>query len=73
MEGLTDNAGAKEFDHPASVEPQRVIWLPRDTLGLGEAEEAAIKERGIGVSLRGAVMDAKGDVDINAVPPDESQ
>ena len=72
LKGLTDD-GPQEFDHPASIEPQRVIWLPRDTLGLGEAEEAAIRTRGIGVSTKGAVMDGKGNVDVDAAPPQESE
>ncbi|KAJ3491586.1 hypothetical protein NLI96_g589 [Meripilus lineatus] len=70
LKGLTDDNGPQEFDHPASIEPQRVIWLPRDTLGLGQAEEAAIRERGIDVSTQGAVMNGKGNVDVSSAPPE---
>lgn len=69
MRGIDEDSGPKEFYHPASVEPQRVVWLPKDTMGLSEVEEAAIKERGIHVSTEAAEMDAKGHVDIQGGPP----
>lgn len=68
---IDEEAGPKEFYHPASVEPQRPIWLPKDQLGLAEAEAIAIKEKGIDVSLEDAVMDGKGHVDISGAPPGE--
>jgi len=69
IRGIDEDSGPKEFYHPASVEPQRVIWLPKDTLGLSEVEVAAIGESGIHVSTEGAEMDAKGHVDIMSEPP----
>ncbi|KAH9939550.1 DUF221-domain-containing protein [Amylocystis lapponica] len=71
--GVDEDAGPKDFYHPASVEPQRMVWIPRDGLGLGQAEEAAIRERGILVSTAGARMDAQGHVDIEGAPPDEKE
>ncbi|TFK49099.1 DUF221-domain-containing protein [Heliocybe sulcata] len=68
-----EDDGPKEFDHPAAVEPQRTIWIPRDELGLGDAEMAAIQERGIDVSMVGTVMDGKGHVDVTAPPPEEAK
>ncbi|EPQ52218.1 DUF221-domain-containing protein [Gloeophyllum trabeum ATCC 11539] len=68
-----EDSGPREFEHPATVEAQRTIWLPRDELGLAEAEVAANRERGIDVSLEGAVMDGKGHVDVNAPPPEEAR
>ncbi|KDQ58423.1 hypothetical protein JAAARDRAFT_667498 [Jaapia argillacea MUCL 33604] len=68
--GLVDE-GPKEFDHPAAVNPQRIVWLPVDDLGLGEAEAEVNRERGIEVSLDGAVMNEKGQVDVDSAPPDE--
>ncbi|KAF7790505.1 hypothetical protein EIP86_001460 [Pleurotus ostreatoroseus] len=64
-----EEEGYKEFYHPASVEPQRVVWVPRDGLGLGEAEARAIGEMGIRVSMDDARMDEKGHVDISGPPP----
>ncbi|KAH9917178.1 DUF221-domain-containing protein [Fomitopsis serialis] len=70
--GIDEEEGPKDFYHPASVEPQQTIWVPRDPLGLCEAEEAAMRERGIRVSSAEARMDEKGHVDISGAPPDES-
>ncbi|KAI0070905.1 DUF221-domain-containing protein [Panus rudis PR-1116 ss-1] len=72
IKGVDEEAGPKEFYHPASVEPQRVVWLPKDQLGLAEAEVVAIRERGILASVRNAVMDVKGHVDIQGAPPEEA-
>ncbi|KZT25738.1 DUF221-domain-containing protein [Neolentinus lepideus HHB14362 ss-1] len=71
-EPVQQDDGPKEFDHPAAVEPQRTIWMPRDEMGLGEAEAAADRERGIDVSMEGAVMDGQGHVDVTAPPPEEA-
>ena len=54
IKGVDEDAGPKEFYHPASVEPQRVVWLPKDTLGLAEEEEKAIRDAGVLVSLEDA-------------------
>ncbi|EJF57403.1 hypothetical protein DICSQDRAFT_183264 [Dichomitus squalens LYAD-421 SS1] len=69
VRGVDEDAGPKDFYHPASVEPAPIIWIPRDPLGLGEAEERACKEAGLAVSTQDAVMDAKGHVDISGPPP----
>ncbi|KAJ7664278.1 hypothetical protein B0H17DRAFT_991245 [Mycena rosella] len=58
------------FTHPAASRPQRVVWLPRDRLGLAEEEERACREAGVDVSLRDAEMNEKGKVDITGPPPD---
>ena len=68
---MDEDAGPKDFYHPASVEPAPIIWIPRDPLGLGEAEERACREAGVAVSTKDAVMDGKGHVDISGPPPDE--
>ncbi|KAK7677350.1 hypothetical protein QCA50_019680 [Cerrena zonata] len=69
IKALDEEAGPKEFYHPASVEPQRIIWLPKDQLGLAEAEVHAIREKGIEVSTENAKMNGKGQVDISGAPP----
>ncbi|KAJ6595663.1 hypothetical protein DFH09DRAFT_1135267 [Mycena vulgaris] len=58
------------FAHPAASRPQRVVWFPRDRLGLAEEEERGCREAGVDVSLRDAEMDEKGKVDITGPPPD---
>ena len=73
VQGIDEEEGPKDFYHPASVEPQQTIWIPRDPLGLCEAEEAVIRERGIRVSSVDARMDEKGHVDISGPPPDETK
>ncbi|KAI0720717.1 DUF221-domain-containing protein [Cerioporus squamosus] len=73
LRGVDEEAGPKDFYHPASVDPQPVVWIPRDPLGLGEAEEKACREAGVDVSTQDAVMDGKGHVDISGPPPDEER
>ncbi|KAL6300421.1 DUF221-domain-containing protein [Sparassis latifolia] len=71
IKGVDEEEGPKDFYHPASVDPQRVIWIPHDALGLAFVEEEAMRQRGILVSSRNAEMDAEGNVDIQGPPPDE--
>ena len=59
----------EEFVHPAAVEPQQVVWLPRDALGLADQEVAACRAHGVDASTAGAWMDAKGHVDVEGAPP----
>ncbi|EUC55080.1 RSN1-overexpression rescues sro7/sop1 in NaCl-like protein, putative [Rhizoctonia solani AG-3 Rhs1AP] len=63
------NDGPEDFEHPAAVEPQRVVWLPKDPLGVAEAEERELKQQGIEVSTENAVMDEKGHVELTGAPP----
>ncbi|KAJ6595767.1 hypothetical protein DFH09DRAFT_1135552 [Mycena vulgaris] len=58
------------FAHPAASRPQRVVWFPRDRLGLAEEEERGCREAGVDVSLKDAEMNEKGKVDITGPPPD---
>ncbi|KAJ7728429.1 hypothetical protein DFH07DRAFT_851183 [Mycena maculata] len=58
------------FAHPAASRPQRIVWFPRDRLGLGEEEERACREMGVNTSLHDAEMNEKGKVDISGPPPD---
>jgi len=61
--------GPKDFNHPASVETQRIIWLPDDELGLGRAEVEDMERRRIQASLEKAEMDEKGKIKITGPPP----
>jgi hypothetical protein len=47
------------FSHPATKEPQRVIWLPLDELGLADAEVRDNEMVGIRSTHRDAVLDSK--------------
>ncbi|KAJ7064856.1 hypothetical protein C8F01DRAFT_777426 [Mycena amicta] len=58
------------FAHPAASRPQRIVWFPRDRLGLGEEEERACEAAGVSVSMKDAEMNEKGKVDISGAPPD---
>lgn len=61
------------FFHPASKEPQRVIWLPRDDLGLCEAEVQKNRECGVESSCRYARLTSEGKVRISGRPPGDRQ
>ncbi|KAJ7686662.1 hypothetical protein B0H17DRAFT_984958 [Mycena rosella] len=81
-EGLTDQAKVGNraarikseeeygFAHPAASRPQRIVWFPRDRLGLAEEEERGCRAAGVDVSLKDAEMNEKGKVDITGPPPD---
>ncbi|KAJ9093395.1 hypothetical protein QFC21_006425 [Naganishia friedmannii] len=58
------------FAHPASKEPQRVIWLPEDELGLAAAEIKDNMSIGIMSTSKDAVLNNKGKVEIFGPPPD---
>ncbi|EPQ57465.1 DUF221-domain-containing protein, partial [Gloeophyllum trabeum ATCC 11539] len=58
------------FDHPALVDAPRVVWMPKDPLGLGDAEVEANNKRGIQASVAGTEVDEKGGVDVSSPPPD---
>jgi hypothetical protein len=63
--------GMYGFAHPSISEPQRTVWLPRDSLGLAEEEQKACREAGVDASVGpDAVMDEKGKVDVTGPPPD---
>lgn len=70
IQAIDEQEGPKEFYHPASVDSQIPIWIPRDELGLGEEEERVCRERGVEASTKGAVMDGKGHVEISQPPPE---
>ena len=59
------------FAHPAISEPQRTIWLPRDSLGLADDEQRACQEASVDASVGpNASMDEKGKVDVTGFPPE---
>ena len=65
--------GPKDFNHPASVEAQRTIWIPGDMLGLAKEEVEDLQKKNILASTDNATMNAKGQVDIQGRPPGEPE
>jgi len=65
--------GPRDFDHPAAVETQRIIWVPNDGLGLGRAEVEDMERRGIEGSFERAEMNGEGKVRITGPPPGEPE
>ncbi|WVQ98507.1 hypothetical protein IAU59_005633 [Kwoniella sp. CBS 9459] len=68
---LDDGNDEKAFFHPATKEPQRIIWLPQDELGLCEAEIKRNEQEGVRSSSRAAWLNEKGKVQISGPPPDD--
>ena len=58
------------FAHPAASRPQRIVWIPKDTLGLTEEEVNCCEEAGVRVSFVNAKIDETGKVGIDGGPPD---
>ena len=59
------------FFHPATKEPMRVLWLPRDELGLCVAEIEACEKAGIKATHKHAILTSRNKVKIFGPPPDE--
>ena len=60
-----------EFSHPAAVEEQRVIWLPKDPHGLVQDLEQKLASHDILYSSRGAKMDSQGKVTVTYASPED--
>ena len=65
--------GPTDFSHPAAVEAQRMIWLPRDHLGLVQEIEQDLASRDILYSTEGTEMNDKGYVEVSLAPPEEAR
>lgn len=63
------NEGPTDFTHPAAVEPQRIVWIPRDEMGLAESEVVDMRRHGVESSTENAILDAKGHTEIEGHPP----
>ena len=59
---------ATEFNQPAAVEGQRVVWLPKDPLGLIHEIEQELASWHILCSTEGAEMDSQGKVNVTSAP-----
>ena len=65
--------GPTDFSHPDAVEAQRMIWLPRDHLGLVQEIEQDLASRDILYSTEGTEMNDKGHVEVSLAPPEEAR
>ncbi|ORY32218.1 hypothetical protein BCR39DRAFT_523325 [Naematelia encephala] len=68
-----DGNDPNAFFHPATKEPQRVLWLPRDELGLAEAEIEKNASFGVPSTYRFAELTHRGKLRISGPPPDDWQ
>ncbi|KAG8216785.1 hypothetical protein J3R82DRAFT_7030 [Butyriboletus roseoflavus] len=66
----TDGKVDYGFTQPALARPQRVVWIPEDTLGLGKEEVKANEASGVLATTAGASMDDGGQVVVHAPPVD---
>ena len=60
-----------EFNHPAAIEEQRVIWLPKDPLGLVHVLEQELASHEVLYSSDGAEVDGQGKVDVTFASPED--
>ena len=60
-----------EFGHPAAVEEQPVIWLPKDPHGLVHDLEQKLASHNILYSSEGAKIDEQGKVDVTSASPED--
>ena len=60
-----------EFSHPAAVEEQPIIWLPKDPLGLVYVLARELASHHILYSLDGASMDSQGKVTVSFASPED--
>ncbi|KAF8267559.1 DUF221-domain-containing protein [Lactarius quietus] len=68
-----ESEGPTDFSHPGAVEEQRIIWLPKDSLGLVHEIERDLASQDILYSTEGAEMNDKGHVDVTLAPPEEAR
>ena len=68
-----EDEGPTDFSHPAAVEEQRIIWLPKDRLGLIDEIMQDLSVWDILHSTDGAEMDDKGHVSVTMAPPEDVQ
>jgi hypothetical protein len=58
------------FAQPAACRPQRIVWIPDDSLSLGREEVKANKESDVKATTQNAKMDEHGNVDVTGPPVD---
>lgn len=65
-----DGAVDYGFAQPALARPQRVVWIPDDTLGLGKEEVKTNEASGVLASTAGVSMSEAGGVEVHSPPVD---
>lgn len=65
----TDGNDPDAFFPPATKEPQMILWLPKDDLGLCEYEIEQNAAAGVESSCRRAILNHEGKVRISGPPP----
>jgi hypothetical protein len=68
-----EDEGPTDFSHPAAVEEQRIIWLPKDRLGLIDEIMQDLAVWDVLHSTDGAEMDDEGHVNVSMAPPEDVQ
>lgn len=58
------------FAQPAACRPQRIVWIPDDSLSLGREEVQTNKESGVKATTQNAKMDEHGNVEVTGPPVD---
>ncbi|KAJ8595856.1 hypothetical protein M405DRAFT_700189, partial [Rhizopogon salebrosus TDB-379] len=56
------------FAHPAASRPQRIVWIPDDSLGFGREEVQVTQDMGVKATTQNAKMDESGKVDVTGPP-----
>lgn len=59
------------FDHPSTYAAQPWIWIPKDGLGMSQLFVKELRGAGVEASDEGALMDYRGNVEVDRNPPDE--
>ncbi len=59
MREAEETLDSDAFSHPATKEPQRIIWLPEDALGLAAAEARDNESVGIASTYQDATLNKK--------------
>lgn len=65
-----DGAEDYGFAQPAACLPQRIVWIPDDSLSLGREEVQANKESSVKATTQNAKMDEHGNVEVTGSPVD---
>ena len=56
---VDDSSDPNAFFHPATKDPQRILWLPRDGLGLADAQVADNIAAGVESTTRNAIYNSQ--------------
>lgn len=66
-----DSAAPAAFFHPATHQPQPIVWLPVDELGVARDQVRKNRKEGVKSTTRNAVFDSKNRVQVKGPAPDD--